>query len=78
MNDKEPLAKRLGEFVAGFDLRTSPQRVSLMEKAKLHLLDGIGVALASTTAEDHYSDRASSGRRLVAWSIALALSGAAR
>ena len=53
----KPVAEVLGEFVAAFDLKTSPKRVSLMEKAKLHLLDGIGVGLASTTAEDHYSDR---------------------
>lgn len=51
------LAESLADFAVSFDLRTSTARDALLEKAKLHILDGIGVAYASTTAEDGYAQK---------------------
>ena len=51
------LAETLGEYVAGFDLRSSPMRDALMEKAKMHILDGIGVGLAASIMEDGYAPK---------------------
>ena len=51
------LAEKLAAFVVGFDLRSSPDRDALVEKAKLHVLDGIGVALAAPTMEDGYAGK---------------------
>jgi 2-methylcitrate dehydratase PrpD len=47
------LAEELGSFVAGFRLRNDPNRDQLVETARLHVLDAIGVALAATTMEDN-------------------------
>jgi 2-methylcitrate dehydratase PrpD len=52
-----PLAELVAEFVASTDLKASPSRDALVEKAKLHILDGIGVALAATTMEDQYAQK---------------------
>ena len=49
------LADTLADFSTGFKLDSTTARQALLEKAKLHLLDGIGIALAATTAEDGYS-----------------------
>ena len=51
------MAEVLGEFVSGFDLKTDQNSDALIEKARRHVLDGIGVALASHTMEDGYADR---------------------
>ncbi len=51
-----PLAETLASFAVKFDLKRSAARDALVEKAKMHILDGIGVGLASTTMEDHYAD----------------------
>ena len=51
------LAETLADFVVGFDLRSSPSRDVLVEKAKLHVLDAIGVALAARTMEDGYATK---------------------
>ncbi len=51
------LAETLAGFAAEFDLKTSPSRDDLLEKAKRHILDGIGVALISTTMEDRYAQK---------------------
>jgi 2-methylcitrate dehydratase PrpD len=51
------LAERLAGFAVGFDVKTDPAREALLEKAKVHILDGIGVALASTTADDGYAQK---------------------
>jgi 2-methylcitrate dehydratase PrpD len=56
-NATQPLAESLAAFAVGFDLRTSPSRDVLLEKARMHVLDGIGVALASTTMEDRYAQK---------------------
>ena len=53
---RRPLAEVLGEFVVGFDLRSSSKE-PLVEKAKLHILDGIGVALAASTMEDGFASK---------------------
>jgi 2-methylcitrate dehydratase PrpD len=52
-----PLAEPLADFAAQFDLRASPAREALLEKAKIHVLDGIGVALAAGTMEDDYAQK---------------------
>jgi 2-methylcitrate dehydratase PrpD len=51
------MAETLAGFAADFDLETSPARDDLLEKAKRHILDGIGVALISTTMEDQYAQK---------------------
>jgi 2-methylcitrate dehydratase PrpD len=50
------LAEVLAGFAVEFDLGRMPARDELLEKAKLHILDGIGIALAATRAEDRYAD----------------------
>ncbi len=52
----QSLAETLASFVVELDLKASASRDALVDKAKMHILDGIGVALAATTAEDHYAD----------------------
>jgi 2-methylcitrate dehydratase PrpD len=51
----QTLAERLGTFAVEFDLKRDPARAALLEKAKVHILDGIGVALGSSTMEDGYA-----------------------
>lgn len=51
-----PLAEILAAFSADFELEESPARDELLEKAKLHILDAIGIAFAATRAEDGYSE----------------------
>jgi 2-methylcitrate dehydratase PrpD len=46
------LAEQLGEFVSDFRLADDPQREELLETARLHVLDALGVALAATMMED--------------------------
>ncbi len=46
------LAEELGAFVAGFRLDEDPRRTELVELAKAHVLDALGVALAATTMAD--------------------------
>ena len=41
-----PIAAMLAEFACGLDARDVPDRV--IERARLHVLDCIGIALAST------------------------------
>lgn len=52
-----PLAETLAAFAANLDRKGSPDRDALLAKAKLHILDGIGVAMASTTMEDAYAQK---------------------
>jgi 2-methylcitrate dehydratase PrpD len=49
------LADVLAKFASEFDLDRTAAGDDLLEKAKLHLLDGIGIAFASTQAEDGYA-----------------------
>lgn len=51
------LAETLAAFAADFDLKTSPDRDALVEKARVLILDGIGVALAASTMEDAYAQK---------------------
>ncbi len=53
----QTLAEALAEFSANFDLRSSPARDKLVEKAKFHILDGIGVGLAASRMEDDYASK---------------------
>jgi 2-methylcitrate dehydratase PrpD len=55
--ETQTLAERLATFAVDFDLKSDPARDALLEKAKVHILDGIGVALAATTAEDGYGQK---------------------
>lgn len=64
------LSETLAALAADFDLETSPLRDDLLEKAKRHILDGIGVALISTTMEDQYAQKL--GRVMGAFQSALA------
>ena len=52
-----PLAETLADFVSGFDLRSAASQDALTLKAKQHILDAFGVALAATTMEDGYSNK---------------------
>jgi 2-methylcitrate dehydratase PrpD len=51
------LSEVLGEFVAGFRLEEAPQRDELIERVRWHMLDAIGVAYSSWTADDGYAQR---------------------
>lgn len=51
------LAEELANFVATYQLSRDPQREHLVERAKLHLLDGVGVALAASTMEDRFANQ---------------------
>jgi 2-methylcitrate dehydratase PrpD len=53
----QTLAEALATFAVGFDLRTSPDREALLERARIHILDGIGVAMASSIAEDGFAGK---------------------
>jgi 2-methylcitrate dehydratase PrpD len=44
----EPLADQLGRWIRDFSLAEAPLRDELLQRARLHILDGIGVALASS------------------------------
>jgi 2-methylcitrate dehydratase PrpD len=46
------LAEELGAFVSNFQLAEAPDRDELLESARLHVLDSVGVALAATTLEN--------------------------
>jgi 2-methylcitrate dehydratase PrpD len=46
------LAEELADFVVGFDLGTDSRRGEILEFARMHVLDALGVALAATTFGD--------------------------
>lgn len=52
-----PLAAELAGFAARFDLAGDPRRDLLAERAKLHVLDAIGIALAAGWADDEFARR---------------------
>jgi 2-methylcitrate dehydratase PrpD len=52
----QPLAAILGSFAADFTLDSSPQSEWLMQRAQLHLLDMVGLALAGWSADDQIGD----------------------
>lgn len=56
ITDESALADVLAGFAVEFDLGRSAARAELLEKAKLHILDGIGIACAATRAEDGYAE----------------------
>ena len=47
-----PLADELAEWIVGFSLASSPHRDDLLWRAGLHILDGIGIALAASRMPD--------------------------
>lgn len=47
-----PIAQALGEWIVSFSLDDDPRRDELLERARLHILDGIGVALAASSVPD--------------------------
>jgi 2-methylcitrate dehydratase PrpD len=53
----QPLAEELAEWVAGFSLAESPAREQLLERAKLHVLDALGVALGAASADPAFAGR---------------------
>ncbi len=53
----QALSEQLASFAVDFDLRASPSRDILLQKAKMHILDSMGVALASTTMDDAYAQK---------------------
>lgn len=52
----DPVADVLGRWIASFDLSGDPLGPALTERAKLHFLDAIGVALGGTTSEDGFAE----------------------
>jgi 2-methylcitrate dehydratase PrpD len=49
-----PLAQELGAWVAGYDLSADPCREAIVDRAKLHFLDAIGVAFGGLTSTDDF------------------------
>jgi len=56
MSPSPPLAEVLGEFAARFTLADAIDRTWLRERAQLHLLDAVGLALVGWLAEDGLGD----------------------
>ncbi|HET6508981.1 MAG TPA: MmgE/PrpD family protein [Baekduia sp.] len=54
--DARPVAEALADFAAGFDLTTDDRRDALLARARLHVLDTVGLALAGWRAEDGVGD----------------------
>lgn len=51
-----PLAEVLGSWIAGYALAADRARERLLERAKLHFLDAIGVAFGGLHSEDGFAD----------------------
>jgi 2-methylcitrate dehydratase PrpD len=49
------VANVLGEWVSSFDLERDQARRALVERGKLHILDGVGVALAAAAVGGEYA-----------------------
>ncbi len=50
------LAEELGAWVASFSLESEPIRNTILQRAKLHFLDAIGVAFGGLHTEDHFAE----------------------
>ena len=61
MSGDPPLAEELADFVAGFDIMTARDSEMLLERARLHVLDTVGLALIGWRAEDRIGDALVSG-----------------
>jgi 2-methylcitrate dehydratase PrpD len=57
MTAESRLAADLGEFIAGVDFDALPGRDDLVERIRWHVLDAIGLAYSSWTADDGFADR---------------------
>jgi len=51
------IAEVLGDFVTGFHLESSPACDALLERVRWHVLDAIGLAYSSWTADDGFADK---------------------
>jgi len=58
------LAEELGRFIARFRLEDSEQRDALLERARWHLLDVVGLGYAGWRAEDRYLEKLAASQSL--------------